>query len=80
MTRPPAFLVIIMDILHFPLQGISLYKGFPFARDFPLQGISLKGFPFIRDLPLSSWCAFRAGALHCHHVKLYYDMLVWAIA
>ena len=44
-----------MTLYHkgFPiLQGVFLYKGFPFLMDFPLRGIFMyNGFPFIRDLP-----------------------------
>ena len=33
--------------------GISLYEGFPFLRDCPVEWISVyKGFSFIRDFPV----------------------------
>ena len=42
-----------MDCPRRTVRDFPLYKGFPFTRDFPLEGISLyKGFLFIRDFPV----------------------------
>ena len=54
--------------IYISLKGTSLYKGLPFVRDFPSQGISLGVSPAESRMP---WRPAEMLRSHFQHIYIY---------